>query len=108
MTALLNFAARPVLGPQSGPAMPPQHQLVASALPNHLTISRPPSSAAWSAPNGGSTLIEKGSPMGSPANSLLPGAGGPAGWNPTIGRDPRGRARSRDYLKQCACSLLAL
>jgi striatin 1/3/4 len=23
------------------------------------------------------------------------------GWNPSLGRDPRGRAKSRDYLKQC-------
>lgn len=32
-------------------------------------------------------------------------SGGVAGWNPALGRDPRGRARSRDYLKQCViCS----
>lgn len=25
---------------------------------------------------------------------------GPLSWNPSLGRDPRGRAKSREYLKQ--------
>lgn len=31
----------------------------------------------------------------------LAGAPGALGWNPSLVRDPRGRAKSREYLKQC-------
>jgi striatin 1/3/4 len=69
-----------------------------SAIPAHLLI-RPSSAMSNGIPLDVKSNADKDKL--SEKGGTSPFAGGQTTWNPAIGRDPRGRARSRDYLKQC-------
>lgn len=78
-----------------------------SALPSHISMSRPGSAQSMNPPittlNGIPISIKDvkdpgqfGTTGSNAGGSIL----GSTVWNPAIGRDAKGRAKSRDYLKQ--------
>ena len=81
-----------------------QPNTTASAVPAHLqqgqsNLHRAGSTASLvSLPNGASTM---NLPAGSSTLNLGGGTLNLSGFNPGVGRDPRARAKSREYLKQC-------
>lgn len=97
--------------PNEAPATsaPPTNSLAApqatnsiqlSALPSYMNMSRPGSAQSMNQPittlNGIPLMNKDGKDTASNAG----GATGSTVWNPAIGRDAKGRAKSRDYLKQ--------
>ena len=75
------------------------------------SISRPGSALSVLAPTNGAASLAGDKPSTIPTaapganDKVIPGVpggafGNTAAWNPAIGRDPKGRARSRDYLQK--------
>lgn len=77
-----------------------------SALPSHVNMSRPSSAQSMNPPitslNGIPISIKdvKDGQFATTGSNAGGSAMGSTIWNPAIGRDAKGRAKSRDYLKQ--------
>lgn len=86
----------------SASAIPSHVQQAAASSTSQANLHRAGSTASLaSLPNGASTM---NLPGGSSTLNLGVGSstlGGAGGFNPGVGRDPRARAKSREYLRQC-------
>lgn len=85
---------------------PPVPDVVVSnaSQPTSTTSAHPPQQSQTAVQRVGSTTSLVSLPNGQGSSiGLGPGSTmnlGPLSWNPSLGRDPRGRAKSREYLKQ--------
>ena len=93
----------------SAPSHPSAQGVSPISVGQMSNLTRAPSTTSLSSLPNGITFPPTGLPgPGLPSTlglmdkaGTLGGISGGLGWNPSLGRDPRGRAKSREYLKQC-------